>query len=84
MILFMSCVSECSWSKQDKAILKNNVMVIANADPAFTTNDEREKFCNCLVEKMMTSCPDPDDQVNLPTEDSYKQTEECRKQALNN
>lgn len=77
-----SCGSGNSWSDLDKNNLKNNALSMAKTDPAFTTDEQRTKFCDCLLEKTMASCPNPLDQIKMSSKDALKMNEDCRAEAI--
>ena len=82
-LFFSSCGSGSSWSDLDKNNLKKNAMSMAKSDPAFTTDEQRTKFCECLLEKTMIASPNPLNQINISAKDALKMNEDCRTESTN-
>ncbi len=76
-LIFTSCGSKSAWTDQDKENLKKNAMEMVKTDPAFTTDEQRTKFSECLLEKTMSACPTPLDQFKMSTADATKMTNDC-------
>jgi len=46
------------------------------------TEEQRQKFVDCWVEKVIIASPDPMKQAEIPMDQVIKMNEDCRAQAL--
>jgi hypothetical protein len=68
--------------KTDIENAQKNAKFAADADPALTTEAQRQKFVDCWVEKVIAASPDPMKQSEIPMQTVIKFGEECRADAL--
>ncbi len=70
------------WTDEDLTNAKNNAKFSAEADPALKTTDQRAKFCDCWVNKVVKASPDPMKQGEIPLEKATEIAEKCRAEAM--
>jgi len=78
LIIFYSC-SNSLWTEQDKAKVNQVHMAMANSDPTIGngTDEQKEAFCECMLEKTMELSPNPKDQFKMPDDAFVKMTDDC-------
>ena len=69
------------WSEYEIEITKKSALFAAQADPDLKTEEQRQKFVDCWVEKVIIASPDPMKQAEIPMDQVIKMNEDCSIQA---
>ena len=77
--LLNACSYDSLWTEQDKAKVNQVHMAMANSDPTIGngTDEQKEIFCECMLEKTMEVSPNPIDQDKMSNEIFIKMTDDC-------
>lgn len=70
------------WSESEIENARKSAQFAAQADPDLKTEEQRQKFVDCWVEKVIIASPDPMKQAEIPMDQVIKMNEDCRAQAL--
>lgn len=84
ILTILSCGSKNNgkWTDADIEKAKKNALFSAQTDPELKTDEQRQKFVDCWVDKVITTSPNPMKQSEIPMNQVIKFGEDCRAEAL--